>query len=755
MSSSAKKKLTTERIHGGPSLSGIGINQVYWSPDSKLLTYLCDSDGRRQIWAYEVSTRTKRLLCDSAEWGSSDWANDPSLMPTRRVYTSAEVKLLADPDSEYAPWRIRLVEVGPMDILNYEWSPNGKHWLLAESFLGPYVLYDVATRERSAPLPIPSLAEDVHFSNDGRWISYMLDYNLYVLDLFTNETSALTNGGTEELRFATGRTYGDFLSEGYWWSPDSTRIACLFSDVRRVRQMPVQDLTSKDLGFLSPMERFAHPGQDVPATALFVLNAGMKIWIDTRPWPDYYIASITWMPDSRRLALQLLSRNQDHLVLIIADTITGECHPVLEEFDKAWLNRCDDLTFVGNGDVFLWSSERDSYRHYYFYSLDGRQLAQLTSGDYACVQLKGLDVTNQVVYFKGFPAPYVDGHLMRVRYEIGSQGFRASPVEMLTRFPGDHPVTLSPDFAYFADLYQTALAPPRLDVYRSDGTFVETVQDNVVNELSDYLQPIEFFQINAARIGDPSDDLPLCARMIRPSNMQKGKKYPVIVYVYGGPGAGGRFRTVVNTWWHVPDLWLQMMASQGYVIFSVDNRGSCEGPRGHAFETPIFKKLGVVELADQMEGVKYLKSQPFVDPSRIGIIGGSFGGYMVLNAMLRTPGVFKVGVSIAPVSNWQGYDNIYTEQYMKLPTQNDVGYKETQLPPLAGNLEGKLLLIHGSADVNVHLHHTFNVVQQLVANGKNFELMVYPGKGHATLFETGEGGRQLYVRTMDFFRNWL
>jgi len=755
MNSRGHKKLTPERIHGKPSLSGIGINQVYWSPDSKLLTYLCDIDGKREIWAYDTTTRSKRLLCDAAQWGSSDWANDLALRQTRQVYTSAEVKLLADPDSEYAPWRIRLVELGSMDILNYEWSPNGRHLLLATSFFGPYVLYEVATGKASATLPIHPFAEDVHFSNDGRWISYMLDFNLYALDLFTGATRAFTHGGTEKLRFATGRTYGDFLSEGYWWSPDSRQIACLFSDVGSVRQMPVQDLTSRELGFLSPLERFAQPGQDIPFTSICVLNGERTTWIDTRPWTDYYMSSVTWMPDSRRLALQFLNRIQNHLVLVIADTISGQCHPVLEESDAAWINRCEDLKFVGNGDYFLWSSERGSYRHFYFYSLDGRQLAQLTSGDCASVQLKGLDTRTQSLYFKAFPAPYVDGHLMKVRYDFGSQGFRVGSPEYLTRFPGDHPVTLSQDFEYFADLYQTVLTPPRLDVYRSDGTFIETVQDNVVKDLSEYLAPVEFFQIKAAGIGDPSDNLPLCARMIRPSNMQRGKRYPVIVYVYGGPGSGGRFRTVVNTWWHVPDLWLQMMADQGYVVFSVDNRGSCEGPRGHAFETPIFKKLGAVELADQMEGVKYLKSQPFVDSSRIGIIGGSFGGFMVLNAMLRAPGVFSAGVSIAPVTNWLGYDNIYTEQYMKLPSQNAEGYKDTQLPPLAGNLTGKLLLIHGSADVNVHLHHTFNVVQELVAAAKDFELMVYPGKGHATLFETGEDGRQLYVRIMEFFRKNL
>jgi dipeptidyl-peptidase-4 len=676
-------------------------------------------------------------------------------MRSRRFYTSAEVRLLADPDEEYAPWRIRLVELGPTNILNFEWSPDGKSLLLASSFYGPYVLFDVATGQTSAPLPIHPFSEDVHFSNDGRWISYMLEFNLYALDLATGATTAFTTGGAEGLRFATGHTYGDFLSEGYWWSPDSMKIACIFSDVRHVRPMPVQDLTSKELGFLWPLERFAQPGQDIPITRLFVLNAGTTTWIDTAPWADYYIAQVTWMPDSTRLALQFLSRNQDHLVLAIADAATGQCRPVLEEFDHAWINRCEDLRFVGNGDYFLWSSERESYRHFYFYGLDGRQLAQLTSGDCATVQLKGLDVRNQVLYFKAFPAPFVDGHLMRVRYEMNSQGFRPGPIERLTQTPGDHPITIAPNFEYFADLYQTVLQPPRLDVYRSDGTFIETVQDNVVKDLSQYLLPVEFFQVKAARIGDPSDSLPLCARMIRPVNMETGRKYPVIVYVYGGPGSGGRFRTVVNTWWHVPDLWLQMMADRGYVVFSVDNRGSCEGPRGHAFETPILKRLGVVELADQMEGVKYLKSLPFVDPARIGILGGSFGGFMVLNAMLRTPGVFKAGVSIAPVSNWEGYDNTYTELYMKLPHHNESGYKSTQLPPLAGNLAGKLLLVHGSADINVHLHHTFNVVQQLVAAAKDFELMVYPGKGHATLFESGEEGRQLYVRIMEFFQKNL
>jgi dipeptidyl-peptidase-4 len=208
---------------------------------------------------------------------------------------------------------------------------------------------------------------------------------------------------------------------------------------------------------------------------------------------------------------------------------------------------------------------------------------------------------------------------------------------------------------------------------------------------------------------------------------------------------------VVNAWLPVPDLWLQMMAQKGYITFSVDNRGSCEAPRGHDFELPIYKNLGRVELADVLEGVKYLKSLPFVDPSRIGIFGGSFGGYMVLNAMLRAPKLFKAAVSFAPVTDWRGYDSLYTEQYMNAPQDNPAGYQATEIPPLAEKLQGDLLLLHGTADLNVHLHHSLRLVRALNNNHKHFAMMLYPGQGHASFFELAEVPQQMFRRITSYF----
>jgi dipeptidyl aminopeptidase/acylaminoacyl peptidase len=233
--------------------------------------------------------------------------------------------------------------------------------------------------------------------------------------------------------------------------------------------------------------------------------------------------------------------------------------------------------------------------------------------------------------------------------------------------------------------------------------------------------------------------------------MQEGHKYPAIVYLYGGPVPGGSARTVVNKWVHIPDLWAQMMAILGFVVYSLDNRGSCEAPRGHGFERPIWQRFGAVELADQLEGVKYLQTLPFVDGSRIGVFGGSFGGFMALNCLLRAPEIFKTGVAFAPVTDWTGYDAIYTEQYMGQLAENAHGYAGSLLPPVAGRLKGKLLLIHGTADQNVHLHHSFNLVDALVAAGKQIEMMLYPGMTHADFFRISPQGRQLFERITKFF----
>ncbi len=739
--SAPRKELTLDLIYSETGLSGKNLSQVQWSPDGKLITYLCGEGNLDQIRAYEVATKKSRVLFDFAK-----------ILDTHDGKYRRQWFWDAHKHKHHLPWRImRRFDATNTLTPSFQWSPNGQQLLLSASTDGPRYLFNLATETLSSPLWIDKAANDLEFSPDGQWLSYVLGYNLYVVNLSTGEPIAVTHGGSEPLRFATPDTYGDFLQSGYWWSPDSTHIACLFTDERSVLNFPIQNLVTRvpDIDY----ERFSQPGGPVPVVRIMVLTSGGRMtWIDTGAWPGYYLARVDWLPDSRRLAIQLMGRNQDHLVLVIADSISGQCFPVLEERDRAWINLSYDLWFFENASYFLWSSERNSYRHLYLYRIDGQMVAQLTSGDCACVQLMGVDETNRDIYFQAYPHPYINGHLMKVSYEVGPEGIEPGPVKDLTRTPGNHSAMLSPDLTYFADLYSTAETPPRLDLYRSDGTFVVTAQPNAVPKLREYLAPVEFLPpIRPAKIGDPSDNMPLCARMIRPPGMREGKKYPVIIYVYGGPVPGGTGRTVVNYWCPVPDLWLQMMAQKGYIVFSVDNRGTSEALRGHDFETPIFTNLGGVELADQLEGVKYLKSLPFVDHSRIGIFGGSFGGYMVLNAMLRAPNVFKAGVAYAPVTGWLGFDTIYTETYMNRPEENPLGYESTKIPPLAPNLRGKLLLLHGTKDLNVHLQQTGHLVMQLTVAGKHFDLMIYPDQGHASFFELAEVPKHMFARITKFF----
>src|SRR5262249_55208323 len=305
--------------------------------------------------------------------------------------------------------------------------------------------------------------------------------------------------------------------------------------------------------------------------------------------------------------------------------------------------------------------------------------------------------------------------------------------------------------SHYADFVSTVTTPPVLNLYDSSGKLLKDAEKNESRELTRMLQEVEFpTPLRAAKIGHPSDHLYLCHRILRPVNMRKGQRYPAIVYLHGGPAPGGSARTVVNKWVHVPDLWSQMMAQNGYVVYSIDGRGSCEAPRGHEFESAIAGELGFVEMADQLQGVKYLKSLPFVDPERIGVFGGSFGGFLTLSLLLRHPDVFKAGIAFAPVTDWSVYDATYTERYMGMPTVNVAGYALTSLLQLAPNLRSKLLLLHGTEDQDVHLHHTCNLLAALTSAGKDVELMLYPGMTHVDFFEVSLLGQRLFERITRF-----
>ncbi|MEO0974723.1 MAG: alpha/beta fold hydrolase, partial [Pseudomonadota bacterium] len=569
-----------------------------------------------------------------------------------------------------------------------------------------------------------------------RFVSFVVGWDLFMVDLRTGRPYALTSGSTEGLRSATPDTMGDVLTGGgHWWSPDGSQIAYIQTDERAVPTFWYADLLSSR-GWNVP-ERYPQPGDPTPVMALKVVRNGAVTWIDTRPWAGWYMARVAWLPDSRHLALQMLSRDHKQLSLVLADSATGATRTLLTDSDPCWVNVVDDLRFFSNSCYFLWSSERDSYRHLYLYGVDGKQYAQLTSGPQACVGVAGVDEVKRAVYYIAWPDPYTEAHLKRVTYQPGSAGFRPIESVRVTPTGGSHFPHLSPDCSLFGDLRSNATRPAHLALCRSDGEHVAMVEDNPCAELQTLgLREFSFLSLPTAKLGLPSDAMAQYAKLLEPANRVPGKRYPVIVYVYGGPlpGGFGLARNALDYWRPVPELWLQMMSQQGFGVFTLDNRGSNAAPRGHDWETPIHHRLGEVELADQLEGVAYLKSLDWVDGDRLGLVGGSFGGFMTLNAMLKAPGTFAAAVAYAPVTDWREYDCVYAERYMGSPKENALGYRDTAIAPRAHQLQGELLLVHGASDPNVHLQHSMRLIDQLVMSDKRFGMVLYPTQVHMSFF---------------------
>jgi dipeptidyl-peptidase-4 len=405
------------------------------------------------------------------------------------------------------------------------------------------------------------------------------------------------------------------------------------------------------------------------------------------------------------------------LDLLFADAATGRAATILTDQDKNWINVSDILYFFSDGRRFIWSSERSGFRHLYLYDVSGAHATQLTHGDWEVESLEGVDEAGQVAYFISTEKSPLERQLYRVSLSGGA------PVP-ITHTAGTHDVIMAPaGCAHFVDTASTEVTPPHEDIDHADGTLEVVLNENYVAELdADHLSPVEFFRIPGA------DGTPLYASVIKPPDFDPTKKYPVLVHYYGGPGA----QEVLDAWdagtqWQI-FLWHEMMAQKGFIVFTLDNRGT--SGRGHAFETPIARHFGTVEMADQLAGVAWLARQPWADASRLGIWGWSYGGYLTCYLMLNSPGVFRAGFAVGPVTDWRMYDTIYTERYMGTPQDNAAGYSESSVLDKAGALQGKLLIAHGTDDDNVHFGQTVSLANSFVRAGKYAEYEIYAGRGH-------------------------
>lgn len=565
----------------------------------------------------------------------------------------------------------------------------------------------------------PEVGEE--FSPDGRLISFVRNYNLYVVDLATQRERSLTKDGGE--RLFNGRldwvyqeeVYGRGNYQGYWWSPDSTKIVYLQLD-----ESPVRDFTIVDhIPNQQDLEIYDYPksGMPNPNARIGWVSAfgGETTWFDTFKYQSVepLIVRAGWRPDSGKVWFCVTNREQSWLDFNFGDLATGKAATAFRETEAKWIES-DNLSqpeWLKDGS-FLWLSERSGWKHLYHYSSDCKSVRAVTTGKWEAQRLHGVDEAGGWIYFSGTERSQIGSDAYRIRLD-------GSGLQRLTETPGTHQASFNPSFTHFIDVWSDAWTPTQTRLHTADGKLVRVIDENKVAALSEFkLSKPEYLQVKTR------DGFPMEAMLLRPVDFDPKKKYPVFIQTYAGPHAP----MVRNAWWiGMGDPWHQLLAQKGYIVWICDNR-SASGKGAEATWTS-FHNFGEPELRDIEDGVSYLKSLPYVDSARIGINGWSFGGYMTSFALTHSTS-FKMGIAGAPVTDWHLYDSIYTERYMGTPQNNPEGYERSSVIKAAKNLSGKLLLIHGAIDDNVHMQNSIQLIYELEKAGKQFNFMVYPKSRH-------------------------
>jgi dipeptidyl-peptidase-4 len=693
-----KKPITLETLReANPERNA--PDPAHWAPDGKTFVFAQD----QILKLYVPAEKTSRPLV------SLD------------ALAAAAIKPSSDGPME---WTNRRTHTGGI-----EWFPDGKSLLYTSN--SDIFLIHVETGTWDQLTKTAEAEIDPRLSPDGKKVAFRRGSDLYTLDIETRKETRLTKSGTPTLlNGGLDWVYPEEigLNRGFWWAPDSQSLAYLQFDTSREPVFPHEDLLKPRAQF--EPQRYPQAGENNADVRLGVVAAsgGRTRWFDTGDTRDtYLIARAGWLPNAKSVYVVRTNRVQNRLDTLAFDVESGAASVIFRESDPYWINLKGDLRFLPDGRHFLWTSERSGYRHIYLYSNDGKEVKQLTKGDWEVLDFEA--VSDDRVYFTSSEPTHLERHL----YSVGLDGRNA---HRITKEPGMHTISMGPGGTYFLDTFSSLTSPPLTVLRSGDGQelAVYRERDRKLTDEYEFLHP-EIVQFRA------EDGTQLYGRLIKPAGFQAGKKYPVAVMVYGGPDAALPVR---NAWLGVSLE--QVLAHRGYVVWQAENRGGAG--RGHAFETPIYHKLGVTELADQVAGVKYLVSLGFADPQRVGIRGWSYGGFMTINALLNAPDVFHAGFAGAPVTSWLNYDTIYTERYMGLPTENPDGYASTALPRHASNLRGKLIIAHNFEDDNVLFQNTLQMANALQLADKQFEMMVYPQKTHGV---TGAAETQLDELTVEFF----
>lgn len=633
-------------------------------------------------------------------------------------------------------------------IDSYIFSPDEKKMLVAtgseqifrHSFTATYFIYDIAAKTLTR-LSANKVQEPA-FSSDGSKVSFAFQNNLYIYDLASKQTTQITTDGKKNavINGITDWVYEEEFAfvKAYDWNAGGDKIAYIRFDESQVPEFSM-DMYAGGLYPSQYVFKYPKAGEKNAIVSLHIYDVKGKTSREIKlgNYNDFYIPRIKWTNEANVLSVQVMNRHQNNLDLIFVDAANGTPKIVLNEKDKAYIDVTDNLTFLKDNS-FIWTSEKDGFNHIYHYSKVGKLLNQITKGQWEVTSYYGFDPKTGNIFYQSTE----NGSINRDVYKISLNGkgkTRLSPME------GTNDAKFSPNYEYYVNFHSSASEPQSFRLYTSkDAKLVKEILNNnaIKAKLEKYDLPKKEFMVLTTEKGHQ-----LNAWMIKPKNFDPNKKYPVFMYQYSGPGS----QQVNNDWNASDDYWFMMLAQQGYIVACVDGRGT--GFKGAAFKKVTYKELGKYEVEDQIDAAKVIGKYSYVDPSRIGIFGWSYGGFMSSNCILKGNDVFKMAIAVAPVTSWRYYDSIYTERFMQTPQENPTGYDENSPINHVSKLKGSYLLIHGSGDDNVHVQNSMLMIDALVKANKQFDWAIYPDKNHGIY--GGATRLQLYTKMTNFIKEKL
>jgi dipeptidyl-peptidase 4 len=720
-------KLTLERLIASPSLSGPGMQSLKISPDGSRVAFLrAKPEDRLQmdLWEYHLEQKTMRRLIDSK-----------ILQPKEEISAEEQAR------------RERNRNAGLRGIVDFNWSPDGKQILLP--LADQLFLVDIAQPEKARSLTKGQIS-DAKISPKGRYVSFLRAQNLFVIDTRSGQERQLTHDGKSTIHNAEQ----EFVAQeemnqhsGYWWAPDDSAIAFKRFDESAVSI--AQRLEIHANRSITVEQRYPYAGGANVKVSLHLVAPDAEKdairEIDLGKNPDIYLARVNWRHDAKEVWFQRQSRDHKQLDLIAVNATTLAQRVVLTEKSTTWVELHDDLHFLKQQDGLIWASDRNGFKHLYLYRFDGTEVAPLTSGAWNVEQVLNVDEATRQIYLASNKDDVTESQvyaatLGSVQHKNDNKNDAKHDIRRITQQPGWHKAVFSKDGKWFIDHFSAPDTPPQVAMRRADNQLITWLERNELNEQHPYapfranLVTPEYGTLAA------EDGQLLYYELMKPAQFDPQKRYPVMVEVYGGPG----LQMVSKRWQGGSHA--EYMTQQGYIVFRLDNRGSAR--RERKFTDVIYRNLGQHEVADQLRGIDWLRQQSFVDPKRIAVTGGSYGGFMTLRLLAAAPDKIAAGMAHASPIDWHLYDTYYTEHYLGHPKENEQAYAKSGVLPYLKTINSPLLVTHGMADDNVLFTNATGLMQTLNQQGTLYELMTYPGERHGI---RSQANRLHYYRTKESF----